>query len=225
MIKFRKRVSKIWIRLSSIYSSLPLPPLSNDRFLINLLTGRNYLSAFNKRFSRCPTDWKAQTTELAWFPRSHYTQSQCTANFCISHKWDMLAHIAWLWPVNDIYSSFFWSLFAKCNRSWNRVSVKWKSRSYSLLIRQVLSFTCLSVEKKPWTNAAAVSNFWNWLWFLIDFRFADTRMVLISGFLGSIFLIRSLINLHLTLQSLLNRKLTRGCSSETSIFWPQMKPT
>ena len=28
------------------------PPLSNDRFLKNLLTGRDYLSALNKRFSR-----------------------------------------------------------------------------------------------------------------------------------------------------------------------------
>ena len=35
-----------------IHSSLPLPPLSNDQFLINLLTGREYLSAVNKRFSR-----------------------------------------------------------------------------------------------------------------------------------------------------------------------------
>ena len=37
-----------------IYSSIPpLPPpsLSNDRFLINVLTGRDYLSAFNKRCS------------------------------------------------------------------------------------------------------------------------------------------------------------------------------
>ena len=29
-----------------------LTSLSNDRFRINLLTGRDYLSAFNKRFSR-----------------------------------------------------------------------------------------------------------------------------------------------------------------------------
>ena len=54
-IKFRKRVSRIWRRLSSIYSNLLLPPLSNDRFLIDLLTGRDYLSAFDKRFSRGPT--------------------------------------------------------------------------------------------------------------------------------------------------------------------------
>ena len=35
-----------------IHSSLPLPPLSNDRFLINLLTGWDYLSTLNKRISR-----------------------------------------------------------------------------------------------------------------------------------------------------------------------------
>ena len=46
-IKLRKRVSKIWRRLSTIYSNLLLPPLSNDRFLIDLLTGRDYLSAFD----------------------------------------------------------------------------------------------------------------------------------------------------------------------------------
>ena len=35
-----------------IHSSLPLPALINDRFLINLLTGWDYLSALNKRISR-----------------------------------------------------------------------------------------------------------------------------------------------------------------------------
>ena len=35
-----------------IHSSLPLPALINDRFLINLLTGWDYLSALNKRLSR-----------------------------------------------------------------------------------------------------------------------------------------------------------------------------
>ena len=66
----RRRVSKIWRRLSSICSSPPLPSLSNDGFLINLLTGRHYLSAFSTRFSRAFT----LTSELALSPRSPHTQ-------------------------------------------------------------------------------------------------------------------------------------------------------
>ena len=80
-IKLRKRVSKIWRRLSSIYSNLLLPPLSNDRFLIDLLTGRDYLSAFDKRFQEA-LHWEARTTELARLSRSHQTQSQYKASFC-----------------------------------------------------------------------------------------------------------------------------------------------
>ena len=82
-------------------------------------------------------------------------------------------------------------------------------------------FTCLNVEKKPYTNAA-VSNCWNYLWLLIDFRFADFRMIRISTFLFSVFPAFSisvvLVNLHLTLQSRLNRRCSRGCSTEISNF-------
>ena len=52
--------------------------------------------------------------------------------------------------------------------------------SYDLLIWKVLSFTCLSVKKKPYANAA-ISDFWTLLRFLIDFRFADFRMIQISA--------------------------------------------
>ena len=33
------------------------------------------------------------------------------------------------------------------------------------------------------------------------------------------------VNLHLTLQSRLNRRFIRGCSSEISIFWSKMRPS
>ena len=35
----------------------------------------------------------------------------------------------------------------------------------------------------------------------------------------------SRVNLHLTLQSRLNRRFIRGCSSEISIFWSKMRPS
>ena len=75
-----------------------------------------------------------------------------------------------------------WNLFAERNRSYKRVLVYWKSKGYGLFIWKVLYFTGLSVEKKPLTNAA-ISCFWNWLQFLIDFRFANFRMIWISAFL------------------------------------------
>ena len=74
----RRRVSKIWRRLSSICSSPPLPSLSNDGFLINLLPGRHYLSAFDTRFSRA----FILTSELALSPRSPHTQFRYIGNLC-----------------------------------------------------------------------------------------------------------------------------------------------
>ena len=75
----RRRVTRSFTRrLSSICSSPPLPSLSNDGFLINLLTGRHYLSAFDTRFSRAFT----LTPELALSPRSPHTQFRYIGNLC-----------------------------------------------------------------------------------------------------------------------------------------------
>ena len=131
----------------------------------------------------------------------------------------MLAHIAWLWPVNDIYSNFFWSLFAKRNRSWNRASVQWKSRSYGLLIWQVLPLHVSASKISPRRMQLFPT-------FGIGFGFwliSDLPISEWCGFPDSTSLIGLRVNLHLTLQSWLNRSFTWSCSSETSIFWPKMK--
>ena len=127
----------------------------------------------------------------------------------------MLAHIACLWPVNDIYSCFLWNLRAKRHRSWNRASVQWKSRSYGLLIWQVLPLHVSASKRSPrrmqlFPNFGIGFGFW---------LISDLPISEWCGFPDSTSLIGLRVNLHLTLQSWLNRSFTWSCSSETSIFW------
>ena len=173
----RRRVSKIWRRLSSICSSPPLPSLSNDGFVINLLTGRHYLSAFNTRFSRAFT----LTSELALSPRSSHTQFRYIANLCEVLVLSVYVSAHRMLVTGQWQLRFLWNLFAKRNRSWNLVSVEWKSNSYGLLFQR---FYLLHV----WQRREEALSECSYLCFMdltsvSDwFRFADFLMIRISTF-------------------------------------------
>ena len=91
----------------------------------------------------------------------------------------------------------------------------WKSRSYGLLIGQVLPLHVSASKRSP-------KRMQLFLTFGIGFGFRLILDLPISewcGFPDSTSLIGLRVNLHLTLQSWLNRSFTWSCSSETSIFW------
>ena len=97
----------------------------------------------------------------------------------------MLAHIACLWQVNDIYC-FLWSLFAKGNRSWWAAFHQWNNlvNSYGLLVCKRLNILSVSASRRSPKTRMQLS--------LIYFRFANFRMIQISEL--------SVANLYLTLK-------------------------
>ena len=97
----------------------------------------------------------------------------------------MLAHIACLWQVNDIYC-FLWSLFAKRNRSWWAAFHQWNSlvNSFGLLVCKRLNTLSVSASRRSPKTRMQLS--------LIYFRFANFRMIRISEL--------SVANLYLTLK-------------------------
>ena len=101
----------------------------------------------------------------------------------------MLAHIACLWQVNDIYC-FLWSLFAKGNRSWWAAFHQWNNlvNSYGLLVCKRLNILSVSASRRSPKTRMQLS--------LIYFRFADFRMIRISEL--------PVANLYLTLKRRLN---------------------
>ena len=94
----------------------------------------------------------------------------------------MLAQIACLWQVNDIYC-FLWSLFAERNRSCSRVSLFSKQFTACLFVRLNILREDVSASRRSRNNTdAAISVvFLIWLRFLVDFRFADFRLIRISA--------------------------------------------
>ena len=94
----------------------------------------------------------------------------------------MLAQIACLWQVNDIYC-FLWSLFAERNRSCSRVSLFSKQFTACLFVRLNILSEDVSASRRSRNNTdAAISVvFLIWLRFLVDFRFADFRLIRISA--------------------------------------------
>ena len=101
----------------------------------------------------------------------------------------MLAHIACLWQVNDIYC-FLWSLFAKRNRSWWAAFHWWNSlvNSFGSLVCKRLNTLSVSASRRSPKTRMQLS--------LIYLRFADFRMIRISAL--------PVANLYLTLKRRLN---------------------
>ena len=96
----------------------------------------------------------------------------------------MLAQIVCLWQVNDIYC-FLWSIFAERNRSCSRVSLFSKQFTACLFVRlNILSVDVSQRREEAVTTRMQLSLFvvfLIWLRFLVDFRFADFRLIRISA--------------------------------------------
>lgn len=109
----KRRVSKIWSRFSSIFSIPSLPSLIGS-LLTYSPAGTIYPLFFSFFVGMKALENRARS------PGSRHSQFCYLANFIlmcsISYRCDLLAHIAWFRPVNDIYC-FLWSLFAEPNRS------------------------------------------------------------------------------------------------------------
>ena len=75
----------------------------------------------------------------------------------ISQRCNMLAQIACLWQVNDIYC-FLWSIFAERNRSCSRVSLFSKQFTACLFVRLNILSVDVSASKRSRNNTdAAIS--------------------------------------------------------------------
>ena len=100
-----------------------------------------------------------------------------------SQRCNILAHIACLWLVSDTYC-FLWSIFAERNRSCSRVSLFSKQFTACLFVRMNIPRVDVSASRRSRTTRMQLSLFvvfLIWLRFLVDFRFADFRMIRISA--------------------------------------------
>ena len=156
----------------------------NDRFLVNLLTCRDYLSAFNKRFSSA----FMLTTELARSPRSRHSQFRYIANLCEVLVTSMICqHTS---HVCDGSMTFTVSYGAYLQNAVDRVVTAFVTR-FSLLKIKQLRDICLfrrfyllrvSASRRSPKRMQLSPFFWSWLPFLLDFRLFDFWMIRISGF-------------------------------------------
>ena len=157
----------------------------NDRFLVNLLTCRDYLSAFNKRFSSA----FMLTTELARSPRSRLSQFRYIANLCEVLVTSMICqHTS---HVCDRSMTFTVSYGAYLQNAVDRVVTASVTR-FSLLKIKQLRDVCLlfrrfyllrvSASRRSPKRMQLSPFFWNWLLFLLDFNLFDFLMIRISAF-------------------------------------------
>ena len=125
-----------------------------------------------------------------------------------------------------IFTVSYGAYLPKRNRSWNCVSVQWKSYSYARLERFIFYVSQRRKEALNECSCLLIVGITFGFWLISDlpisgwsgfpyFRFSVFPRFNISGLR---------VNLHLTLKSRLNRRFIRGCSSEISVFWSKMRP-